>query len=318
MISSLRTGMVLLALIAAFAALSSLLVPGDFSDTVLFKALLLFLLINLTLCTINRFKQYLKAFHRPSAGRVRGAALIILHAGAVLILIGGTVNSFYGQAIQAEIRQGDIFDISGALNAETPLSLRLDEFQIEYYPDGSPSQYYSHVSLLEEGSPAQTAVISVNHPLKHRGIKAYQHSFGCLINVQLSWLSGTQILREGDVLEIPGSDKTVGIIGYIPNFSPGQETASQALRPDNPRIAYSVFSSGSLQGVGAASLMESLEAEPGVFIHFRGIKPYTVLKIKKDPGLPLAAAGGIMLSGGTCLALFLSRRKRFLRSQRDD
>lgn len=296
--------MILLALIGILAALGSWILPGSFSDTVLFKALLLLLLINMTVCTISRFKKFIRAMPKPETNRIKGLALIILHAGAVLILSGGTVNSFYGGVVQAEIRPGGVFDISGALNTELPLTIRLDEFRTEYYPDGSPSQYYSHISLLEEDSPAQAAVISVNHPLKHRDIKIYQYSFGYLVNVRYSWQAGRQTLREGDVVEIPGSDKTVGIIGYIPNFNLGQETASQALRPDNPRIAYSVSSRDSLLGTGLVSLKESLEIEPGIFLHFQGIETYSVLKIKNDPGLPLAAAGGIMLSGGTCLALF--------------
>jgi len=43
---------------------------------------------------------------------------------------------------------------------------------------------------------------------------------------------------------------------------------------------------------------------------FVDLKPFTVLTIKKDPGLLMASLGGLMLMLGTCLALFLKQTKQ--------
>jgi len=69
------------------------------------------------------------------------------------------------------------------MRREKPFLLKLDKFEIEFNPDGSPSQYYSYVSILEGNKETEKYRISVNHPLKYMGIKAYQQSFGHLVNV---------------------------------------------------------------------------------------------------------------------------------------
>ena len=45
-----------------------------------------------------------------------------------------------------------------------------------------------------------------------------------------------------------------------------------------------------------------MEIAPGYYVEFKGIKPYTVLKVKEDPGLPYAGAGGILFMLGVVLA----------------
>jgi cytochrome c biogenesis protein len=93
---------------------------------------------------------------------------------------------------------------------------------------------------------------------------------------------------------------------YIPNFDPNYGMDSKTLRPDNPQVIFSVYENGALLGVGAASFGEQVELDKGINFSFQGVKPFTVLKVKSDPGLPVAGAGGLMLMVGVCLALFLT------------
>jgi cytochrome c biogenesis protein len=75
------------------------------------------------------------------------------------------------------------------------------------------------------------------------------------------------------------------------------------LRPDNPRIIFSVYEGDKFLGVGAAAFNEPVEIDENVNVTFTGVEPYTVLEVKHDPGLPLVLAGGITLMLGVCLAL---------------
>lgn len=313
-LSSMKTGLTLLVLIGFISAIGSYFSPVFF-QSILFKSFLILLLFNMALCTINQISRFVKSFSKGKNNKpdpIRQIGILTLHAGIVLILIGGVINSLYGEKTQIIIPEGEKVSISDFVHNVEPFSIKLNEFRIEFNEDGSPSQYYSEVSLTENGKAAERKNISVNYPLECNDVKAYQQSYGYLIAIDGKSDSGWDehfVLRQGESLKIPGSDKTVKIMKYIPHFDPHYGMSSKTLRPDNPKIVYSVYKNEEVLEVGAASLEQQVEIEPGVSLAFN-IKPFTVLKVKKDPGLPIAAAGGLMLMLGTCLALFRKQYKR--------
>jgi cytochrome c biogenesis protein len=199
------------------------------------------------------------------------------------------------------------------MQTSTPFAMKLKQFEIEFNEDATPAQYISHVSLTEAGRIVQQYSISVNHPLSYGGIKAYQSSFGYLVDLEGESNNGwkeQRVLGENGIFEIEGTDKALKIFKYIPNFEEEYGMETKNLRPDNPRIVFSTYEKGKLLSVGTAAFGEKVELEPGVLVTFKGIRPYTVLNVKRDPGLPLASAGGLMLMTGTCLALFLRPKKQ--------
>lgn len=310
-ISSMKTGLALLVLIGLASALGSSIMPGTFYQSFPFKLLLLLLFLNMAFCTINRFSRYFKKTPRGTRKnlfRLRDLGILLLHAGVVLVIVGGAIYSFFGQSTVVRLVEGETVNVSDIMHTENPFSLKLNKFKIAYYPDGSPSQYFSDVSIINNGRVVMSCRISVNHPLQYAGIKAYQQSFGYLIKAQGTGPGGMKVsksLNEGDFIDIPGTDRRVKAYRYIPNFDPQYGMNTKTLRPDNPRIIFSVYEKGNLLGVGAASPGESIKIDEGCYVKFNGVQPYTILKVKSDPGLPLAAAGGLMLMAGVTLIVFL-------------
>lgn len=84
---------------------------------------------------------------------------------------------------------------------------------------------------------------------------------------------------------------------------------SKTLRPDNPRIIYSIYENEKVLRVGAASFGEKVKVDDTVFLSFDKVQPYTVLQLKSDPGLPYAGLGGLMLMIGVCLVLSRGKTK---------
>ncbi|NLU50224.1 MAG: cytochrome c biogenesis protein ResB [Syntrophomonadaceae bacterium] len=310
LISSMKTGLVLLGLIGLMSAIGTGFRPNTFFQTSLFKLMLLLLFLNMGLCTLNQLIRCMKRSSKSwGKNRLRQAGLLLLHGGVVLILVGGTVNSYFGHSGELRIVEGNKVDVARVIPTEKPVLLRLDAFKIEFNADGSPSQYYSHVSILEGNKAKGNYRISVNHPLNYGGIKAYQQSFGYLVKVRGESATGEKVeksLHEGEFLEIPGTERTVKVYKYIPNFAPNYGMDSKTLRPDNPRIVFSVYENGKLLGVGAAPWGKRIKIDNRIYVTFKGVQPFTVLKVKSDPGLPLAAAGGVMLVTGVCLAQCLA------------
>lgn len=308
-VSSMKTGLILLLFIGADTALGSIAFPGGFFKTKVFQLLLILLLINMILCTFNRLNRLKSLLNNGKNKRmVRQMGIFLLHAGIVLILIGGTVNSFYGQKLEISIQRGETADLASQMHLDQPVSIRLDAFKIAVNKDGSPSQYYSYVTVRGENQKGIKRVISVNHPLVFQQIKAYQERFEYLVNVQPITISGDQpvrLMHEGDKLSIPGTQRTVKIFRYFPDFDPAGGMDQVSMKPDNPRIVYSVYEKNKLLGIGAARFGSKIEIDKQVFLRFNGVEPVTILKIKSDPGLGLALTGALLLMLGVCMAIFM-------------
>lgn len=308
-ISSMKTGLILLGLVGLASAIGSAVMPVTFFRTLPFKLLLLLLFLNMASCTVNRLSGYLKRGSKCPGKkllRVREFGILLLHAGVVLILTGGAIYTFLGQSTEVGLAEGEAIDISSIIRTENPFSLRLNKFEITYYADGSPSQFYSDVSIIDGSKELKSYRISVNHPLGYAEVKAYQQSFGYLVEVEGTGTKGGKVaktLEEGESLSMPDTNRTVKVFKYIPNFDPKYGMNTKTLRPDNPKIIYSVYEKGNLLGVGAASPGDRIQIDKSSYVQFKGVRPYTVLKVKSDPGLPLSATGGLMLMAGAILVV---------------
>ncbi|NPV91353.1 MAG: hypothetical protein HPY50_11350 [Firmicutes bacterium] len=310
--SAMKTGVVLLVLIGLASALGSAVFPDSFFDTGVFRALILLLFLNMALCTFNRLAGFTRGGIRGTQDgklRLRKFGLLLLHAGMVLVLAGGAGCVLYGQSAGVSIREGDTVDVSKVMALAEPFSLRLDGFEVEFNQDGSPSQYYSHVAVLEDGGEKGRFSVSVNHPLEYGGVKFYQEGFGYLVGTRSMYGDlgeREDLLKEGEFLRFPGTERKVKVYRYVPNFDPSNGMNSKTMRPDNPRVIISVYHGDELLGVGAAEFNKVVEIDKGISVVFTEVEPYTMLKTKSDPGLPAAAVGGILLMTGVMLALIFS------------
>ncbi|NLV17587.1 MAG: cytochrome c biogenesis protein ResB [Syntrophomonadaceae bacterium] len=316
-ISSMKTGLVLLLLIGLAAAAGSSFLPRTFYQIPAFKLLLLLLLLNMSLCTVKRFRQTSRILLSKTGSRVwfRNLGSLLLHLGILLVLIGGIIYSIHGQQERIHLLPGQQVDISRVLNIENPFTLRLEEFRIEFNEDGSTSQYISEVTILEQGKKTGQAAISVNHPLNYQGVKAYQTSFGYRVHAEYTENGEKKSsgFLEGAWLNPDGTDRRVKIYKYIPDFDPERGMNSVTLRPDNPQVIFSVYEDDNVLGIGAAKFNDPVRIDENVYVSFTGVESYTILDVKYDPGLPLALAGGMLLALGICLVVLAAPSPKNLR-----
>lgn len=307
-ISSMKTGLILLTLIGIISAIGSSIWP-DFFKTSGFRFLLLLLLINMAFCTgksVQGFWSHRQKIYKKKRLLLKRIGQIMLHAGVVFILIGAGVYSLLGQNVELHILEGDTVDI-GRIIPAAEFRVKLIDFSIAFNEDGSPSQYYSELEISIPGKEAYRQTISVNHPLSCNGIKAYQNSYGYLLETLVRDGNGpqkTELLQEGSFVSFTGSQKTVKVFKYIPDFDPALGLQSKSLQANHPKVVYSVYEGTKLLGAGAASFQEPVEIDQNVVVVFQQARPYTVLTLKSDPGLPLVAIGGLMLMLGIIITLF--------------
>jgi len=136
------------------------------------------------------------AARRGVAGRV---GPLLVHAGLVVLMVGAAWGALGGQRLEQFLAPGRELELMDS-RGRTQLTVALDAFAIERDPAGRPEQFRSQLRLIP---PAITSVetssaaaqqglsrtataggrgaaevldaeISVNHPLRHRGITLYQ------------------------------------------------------------------------------------------------------------------------------------------------
>ena len=119
------------------------------------------------------------AARKGVAGRV---GPLLVHTGLVLLMLGAVWGALAGNRLErflAPNRSLDLLDRNG----NTQLAITLEDFNIERDPAGRPEQFRSLLVLSDSDTPEE---ISVNHPLRHRGITIYQADWSlAAITVQI-------------------------------------------------------------------------------------------------------------------------------------
>jgi len=195
-LASTRTGLTLIAAVAVSALLGTLLPqhPGgleglraqgyergsplldtfglyDVYRAPWFVVLLGLLMLSLLFCTLRRTQRLLRARRKP----VTIIASLVAHYSMLLVMVGALLGSVAGLEDMIYLVEGETAPVPGA-----DFAIRLDRAEERYNPDGSVRDWYSYVTVIEDGREVMQYVIEVNHPLQYKGFAFYQSSFGLM------------------------------------------------------------------------------------------------------------------------------------------
>ena len=244
------------------------------------------------------------AARRGVAGRV---GPLLVHAGMVLLMVGASWGALGGQRLEQFLAPGHDLELMDS-RGNTRLTVALDRFAIQRDPAGRPEQFTSNLRILPpaaaEGAPAppaEEAQISVNHPLRTRGITLYQADWSlAAIDLQLG---------RSPVLQLPLQpfpqlgEQVWGLI--LPTRPDGSEPVLLALASeDGPVDVYGP------DGSSLASLVPGGEAVEvrGIPIRVAGVLPASGILLKRDPGVPLVYTGFAVALLGGGLSLIATRQ----------
>jgi cytochrome c biogenesis protein len=242
------------------------------------------------------------AARRGVLGRV---GPLLVHAGLVVLLVGAAWGVLGGQRAEQFLAPGRSLDLIDS-RGHSQLMLALDSFVVERDPAGRPEQFRSQLRLLEgadEDSPAllRQAEISVNHPLRFRGVTLYQADWSlAAISVQLG---------RSPVLPLPLQtfpqlgDQVWGLV--LPTRPDGSDPVLLSLSSEQgPVDVYGA--DGQLIGslaVGGAPLEVN-----GLPLRVTSVLPASGILLKRDPGVPLVYSGFAIAMVGGALSLLATRQ----------
>lgn len=291
------------------ARVPRLISPYDIFHSVWFLGAGFLLCVNLVLCMRKRLSL-----------KRRSLVMLLLHGSIVLIVAGyavgfagldGYLEIPQGSGVsQAVLKNGALFDLG--------FTVRCDRFTVELYENGMPREFVSDLSFLRGGRVDGRAQLKVNHPARFSGISLYQESYRQSAWADMTVSDGKKLMKfkaeQGEVIPLP---------------SPGVQIRVEKVWGDlmgaGPAVKLLIEGPDGGSYLWVFKEIDSIKARmPGLFEKMpafdpSGFRPYTFalhklessyatgIGVKRDPGVPLVAVGGVLFLVSLLLVFLLPR-----------
>ncbi|MBS1174289.1 MAG: ccsB [Burkholderiaceae bacterium] len=130
-------------------------------------------------------------------------------------LLSNSTLSYRGAVRISEGRSVDFveltYDQNSYLLQDLPFWVRLDKFNVEYYSTGMPKLFASDVTIKDKTTGEEfSQTISVNHPLRYKGVALYQANFDAndsIMHLKVHPLFGAQTVSKNIDAQVGGQSE---------------------------------------------------------------------------------------------------------------
>lgn len=274
-------------------------------------------------------------------GRYSLFGVFVVHLSVLTILMGAIIGSLLGFEAYVNIAEGESADTvtlqKSRVHAHKKLgfSVRCEKFTVNFYDTGTPKEYRSDLSFMDDGRVLKKGSLLVNHPVTFRGITFYQSSYGTIpgdrVRLIVSRHPGepktkTLGIERGHPLPLPGNEGQFEVMEVHGNLKGMMGPAALiSIKPyQGKEVRFWVFKNfESLQERFPKEMFQSTILNPSAFkpytFYLKEIqsKYYTGLHVNKDPGVPLVWMGFFMIVMGLFITFFTSHRRVWVRVSKD-
>jgi len=262
----------------------------------------------------------------------------LIHLGILIILVGGLLGifKFEGYISLNETELGKVFppcsvEQQGDCIKNADFAIRVDGFHAELYPDSMMyKDYWTTLTVIEDGREVKTKQIEVNDPLTYKGITFYQTSYGDDLGAAVATISvenresgeplGEFQVKVGEGFQIPGTEKWVELSRFFTSFRMGSAgpVNINTPKPENPAAILQVY-----EGTGELAKPEYWDI---VFLnfpetHLNQDKPYKFylkdffvpkfdgISYSRNPGYPVVWWGFTAMMVGLFATFYLAPKR---------
>jgi cytochrome c biogenesis protein len=248
-------------------------------------------------------------------GRYGKLGVFVTHLGVMVILLGGLLTFSLGFKGYVQIEEGEsvarVQERGRGIWRDLGFKVRCDQFQATFYPDGTPKEYRSDLSFLEDGKVVIRGPLRVNHPLRFQGFAFFQSSYGVTSSLTLEASENSGVPPQRIKLEL----------GETAQLDTRKNLDIRPLRyeinheGEGPAVLLAILRPG-MHPLGGWLI---LNGEPLSFMGWRiklveaDERQWTGLQVKKDPGvIPVWVGCGLVLVG-CIMAFFIIQRRIWIR-----
>lgn len=284
---------------SAFAPLFYLLQLNDLFSSLFFKALATLLGISLFSCSLKRLRWALDGklnFYLWGS--------FIAHLSILLIYSGVIYGGLAGFKTEVGIEKGESY-----FEARGNFSVRLNDFNAKFDKQGRPLMFSSDLSVIEGEKEVLRKTISVNHPLVYKGVKFYQSSYGLNGTLEIKKAGGKPEIipiYKGGCATYSETGQMFHIAELIPDLNLLHGMGSDTFEPLNPFVQLSAHDDRYSEEIGWVGLGQAVPWQ-GYTLKLIGVKEYTGLSIRQDPGIPVVYLGFLFLTAGVGMMLYIRR-----------
>ena len=251
-------------------------------------------------------KETYNIFHQEKSmycykGIIGRLAPIFVHISIIQIFFGAFVGAFFGYGGQEMIPKTETFHLQNVINAgyfsKTPIkiSLRVNNFWIDYAENTTISQFYSDISLVDnKGEEVRRKIISVNNPLHFKDITLYQSDWD-IVGVR-----GKVVVKKEQMQYQTKKIKTSGGNRWLSQIKLGDKEQVSNILIKDLKSELSLYDE---KGDYVKNILEgnSFKTAGKEFV-IDEIIPATGIDIKSDPGIPFVYLGFVLLIISTLLS----------------
>ena len=233
-----------------------------------------------------------------------------VHTAILIIALGALIGNIFGFAQSIQIGKAETLTVPLNQSGSQHAQLFLKDFQIEYYSDGSVSEYISDITIAAYNEQVEKA-IKINHPLDFKGITIYQMDYGYQVLAQNHHADGAVassawLVDEGKLVIDQKRDIYLQVLQYVPDFNPRRPAVSLSPYPNNPKVLYAFYQNGEAVDWGVADFGQKMRLKGyDTWITFADVRPFSLLDVKSDPGVPVVMAGFLLLSGAFFFSMLI-------------
>jgi cytochrome c biogenesis protein len=223
-------------------------------------------------------------------------SVYLVHFSIIIVIIGALIGAIWGYKGNMWIVEGQTSNTVLPFKSKEPIfldfSVKLNKFSIELYPDGTPKEYISNVTIIDKNHTIDT-LIKVNSPFKYKGLSFYQANYDTIpeFKIKVRYKGGEKFYTLSSFSPVSIDDRYTialndfgeahGLI-YAKIIFFDSETGQQI-----PGIIIQGFPHFNIP-VGKDRLQIFLE-------NVEKVTYISGLQVKKDPGVPVVYAGFILI-----------------------
>ena len=232
----------------------------------------------------------------------------IVHTSILVIFFGaiiGSLGGYKGSVMIPETKETDkVFLFGGKGVKNLDFTVRCNNFQIDFYPNGMPKEYTSSLTVFEQGEEILTKIIEVNDPLTYRGVTFYQSSYEPYQDFVIS-------------IKTPSGEAQTFIVPFQQQESWSEENLKFGVI-NAKVIGQSIVSSKIWFSDGNGSpatvwvddgAQVNIDREEGTYVVTAKQMYATGLQVARDPGVWWVYIGFGLMLFGLYVAFFMSHRR---------